>query len=146
MMLDFGGRYRAPAMIFRNRFRERLMGRFSHSIHASLMVLGGLVSASVFVDISGAQEAPTKPPAAGEKARDRSIDVSLAGFHQGVEDAPENAHPLGERFALLKWPADEGAEIPAVCRVAHDYLALLEFFSPHVVLGKADHKRRSLSR
>jgi hypothetical protein len=67
--------------------------------------------------------------AGSEKARDLPIGVSLSRFHEGVEDAPENARPLGERFALPRWAADEGAEIPAMCRVAHDHLAMLELFS-----------------
>src|SRR5260221_2355325 len=108
-------------MIFRNRFRERLMRRFRHSIHASLVVLGGLICASVFVDISGAQEAPTKPPAVGEKAfSEEQIDFFEKQVHpvlkarclkcHGGEEKIRGGLELTSRAALLKG-GDQGAAV-----------------------------------
>ena len=60
-----------------------------------------------------------------EEASDLSIDVSLPGFHEGIEDAPQNARSLRGCFAVGTCAADESPEIPAVCRVAHDHLFCL---------------------
>src|SRR5262249_39059506 len=48
---------------------------------------------------------------------------------EGVEDAPKNAWPLGGHLGLGSSLTDEGTEIPAVRRVAHDHPELLELFS-----------------
>jgi hypothetical protein len=63
--------------------------------------------------------------ASREKARYLPIGVSLPRFHEGADDAPKSARPLGGGLRPRRCLANEGAELLAMCCVAHDHLESL---------------------